>query len=155
MRLWRLVLVLALLVGIWRWSPIKAGVVIGKSMEPTLRNGQLVLIDRQYYREHPIRRGDIVAIDLGGTVYVKRVYAVPGDTVWELRDPYAPTMIVEPRLLAKMKRVVQHVPSIGHLVPVHISPDTVYVVGDASNVSCDSREFGPVPTSAILGYVRH
>ncbi|MBI3947144.1 MAG: signal peptidase I [Armatimonadetes bacterium] len=154
MRLWRLVLVMALLLGVWQWSPIKAGVVLGGSMEPTLRSGQVILVDRRHYRAQPVRRGDVVTISYGGEVYVKRVHAVAGDTVWELRAPGTQNTIVRPDLRERVARVTQRLPGFGRLVPLQIPEGMVYVLGDAGNNSYDSRDFGPVFVSDILGLVR-
>jgi phage repressor protein C with HTH and peptisase S24 domain len=54
-------------------------------MEPTLRSGALSVLDRSYYRSHPLRRDDIVVFRLGGETYIKRVYALPGERLALLR----------------------------------------------------------------------
>ena len=59
--------------------------VIGDSMEPGLYNGQGVLVDRILTKIASPKAGDIVVFLPNGNVnshyYVKRVVAVPGDTV--------------------------------------------------------------------------
>jgi signal peptidase I len=55
----------------------------GPSMQPTLRDGQLVLVNRlAYWRSDPLR-GDIVALSLAGrrVLYIKRIVGMPGDRV--------------------------------------------------------------------------
>jgi signal peptidase I len=55
----------------------------GPSMQPTVRDGQLVFVNRlAYWRSDPTR-GDIVAISLAGrrVLYVKRIVGLPGDRV--------------------------------------------------------------------------
>src|SRR5215212_9311699 len=59
--------------------PLQIGVVSGASMEPSFRSNQVILIDRQYYRDHPFRRGDVIIAREGGTVLIKRVFALGGD----------------------------------------------------------------------------
>ncbi len=63
--------------------------VIGSSMEPSLYNGQVVFLNRVIYNVLSPARGDIVAFLPNGNsnahLSVKRVVAVPGDTV-EIRD---------------------------------------------------------------------
>lgn len=52
-------------------------------MQPTLRDGQFVLVNRlAYWRSDPTR-GDIVALSLAGrrVLYIKRVVGMPGDRV--------------------------------------------------------------------------
>lgn len=59
--------------------------VVGASMEPALYNGQKVLVNRFIYMLSAPKRGDVVVFLPNGNenthYYVKRVAAVPGDTV--------------------------------------------------------------------------
>ena len=59
--------------------------VIGDSMEPTLVNGQEIMINRLVYSIFEPGKGDVVVFKPNGNenahTYVKRVVAVPGDTV--------------------------------------------------------------------------
>lgn len=59
--------------------------VVGTSMEPTLYNEQAVLLDRFSYTFSAPRAGDVVAFLPNGNenshYYVKRIAAVPGDTI--------------------------------------------------------------------------
>ena len=59
--------------------------VIGVSMEPVLYNGQEVLIDRLVYQLTAPKKGDVVVFLPNGNpnshYYLKRVVAVPGETV--------------------------------------------------------------------------
>lgn len=60
--------------------------VVGASMEPTLYNGQQILINRFLYLLTSPKRGDVVVFLPNGNknfhYYVKRVAAVPGDKVF-------------------------------------------------------------------------
>ena len=59
--------------------------VVGASMEPSLYNGQEVLIDRVIYQFSSPKRGDVVVFRPNGNqnshFYVKRVIGLPGETV--------------------------------------------------------------------------
>lgn len=50
-----------------------------RSLEPQLRRGRHAVVGRLATR--PPRRGDIIAVDLGGTRYLGRVTLTPGDTL--------------------------------------------------------------------------
>jgi signal peptidase I len=85
--------------------PFSIGVVQGSSMTPTFRPGQLFLLDRGYYRNHPIQRGDVVVVRSNGHTMIKRVFAVAGDSIWLLVQADGGRIdrfIVDTRLLSRM-----------------------------------------------------
>ena len=56
--------------------------IIGSSMSPTYRNGSLNLVNRlSYTKKHPPLRGDVVALKAEGELLLKRIVALPGETV--------------------------------------------------------------------------
>ena len=59
--------------------------VVGASMEPSLYNGQEVLINRVIYQFSSPKRGDVIVFRPNGNqnshFYVKRVIGLPGETV--------------------------------------------------------------------------
>lgn len=56
-------------------------VVIGESMSPTFRSGDLMIVDRLAYREGSPRRGDVVVATHRDDTIVKRVVGLPGEEV--------------------------------------------------------------------------
>jgi signal peptidase I len=150
-----LIMVLAVTACAVYFSPYRLGMVSGRSMTPALQSGQLMLIDRSYYRKHPVQRGDIVFLRVKDTVYVKRVYALPGDQVVQLHTADgAPDMIISAEQLDKARRRILSLNSGSKLITVTIKPDEVYLLGDAGMLSVDSRDFGPVPLADIIGKAR-
>ena len=137
--------------------PWQIGVVSGASMEPSFHTRQVILIDRQYYRDHPVRRGDVIILRQDDTVLIKRVYALGGDSFWTLLNTDDGELfrdIIEPARLPRMRRLMPLLPSY-RLTHVTVPPASVYVVGDNTNASIDSRQFGAVPLTAVLGRVRN
>ncbi len=59
--------------------------VIGQSMSPTIESGDMILLDRFSYKLSKPKAGDVIVFLPNGNkqshYYVKRVVAVPGDTV--------------------------------------------------------------------------
>jgi signal peptidase I len=137
--------------------PFQIGVVSGASMEPSFHSGQVIVIDKRYYRRHPVRRGDVVILREGNAVLIKRVYALEDDTIWTLmsaEDGELYREIVEPGMLPRVRRLMPMLPFY-RLTRYHVPRGTVYVVGDHTSASVDSRHFGPVPLSDLMGRVTH
>lgn len=150
---WKLLVVLLGGMFLLRWiNPATLAVVQGASMEPTLRDGQLFIIDRVRYRQLPVARGDVIAFWHENEVYVKRVVGVPGDVIDLLVNPYTGEAIPASPVMARRLRQ-SGVRYYGLLRVEHrwVPPGHVFVMGDHRAVSYDSRDFGPVPLQAILG----
>lgn len=108
--------------------------VSGESMEPTLRNGQRVLVSHAYSLIGEIRKNDIVVLKgkNPGEFLIKRVHALGGQTVDWLNVP-------------SLWRIDQG----KYTVP----EGDIYVIGDNYQVSEDSRKYGPFPMSDVIGKV--
>jgi signal peptidase I len=134
-------------------SPLTLTVVRGHSMEPTLRPGALSLLDRSYYQSHPLSRGDIVVLRVRGETLIKRVYALPGERLTLLRfDDDIGNQLLTPAEAAHLLRLraARSLPD-SRVLSLMVPPDHCFVLGDNGAVSVDSRDWGPVPMSAILG----
>lgn len=63
--------------------------VSGQDMDPTLKNGDRILVNKISYRIHSIRRNDVVVVRLNGTEHnyysAQRVIGLPGETV-QIKD---------------------------------------------------------------------
>ena len=135
--------------------PFSIGVVQGSSMTPTYRPGQWFLLDRHYYRSHPIQRGDVVVARCDDYTMIKRVFGIAGDSIWLLIQPDGNKIersIIDPGLATRLRRAAARW-DIGRLTHLKIPAGTVYLLGDCTEASIDSRSFGAVPTDAILGLV--
>ncbi|HZO95445.1 MAG TPA: signal peptidase I [Candidatus Baltobacteraceae bacterium] len=137
-------LVLALIAAAFfmRTSP-----VAGLSMEPRVHPGELVLINTLAYRFGPLRRGDVVAFRHDAPnpeTYIKRVVGLPGERV-EVRDGVVSIdgrALSEPYVRFRDKRSAP---------PVVVPPHTFYALGDNRAESDDSRNWGVVDDSSIVG----
>lgn len=125
------------------------GRVVGPSMLPTLRSGDMVLLTKDY----PVpRRGDIVftrVTEQGEPVeIVKRVIGLPGDTVEVRKDVAVVNGIPEPQ----RGQVVM--PAFAVSVESYRIPEGyLYLMGDNRAESEDSRYTGPAPISGVMGRV--
>ena len=125
------------------------------SMEPTLMIGDRILVDKLSYHLHGVGRFDIVVFakppkedaDPSITDLVKRVIGLPGDVISSrggqvyidgrlLHEPFLPPGTVTTGI------VTQKVP-----------PNEYFVMGDNRSDSQDSRYFGPISRSLLVGRV--
>lgn len=125
--------------------------VIGVSMEPALKNGQGVLINRFLYRLGSPKHGDVIVFLPNGNqnahYYVKRVVGVPGETI----------QVIDGILYVNGKQSDREYDTIADPgiadSPVKLGKDEYFVLGDNCNSSEDSRSgnIGAVPKDTIVG----
>ncbi len=125
------------------------------SMERTVEPDQYVLVDKLTPRFDQYSRGDIVVFDPppgwsedGQNIpFIKRVIGLPGDTV-EVRDG---AVWVNGMKLAE-PYVYDGAPTIAYQETHWVVPaGDLFVMGDHRAVSRDSRAFGPIPISSVIG----
>lgn len=135
------------------------------SMEPTIPRDTQVTIARLNETDRAtVSRGDIVVfrrpdVDEPERLYISRVVATGGDTV-ELRDtvlylngvPVAEDFVKWEELFFTDSQGQRVLNNSTH-EEVSLPQDTVFVMGDNRANSKDSRLYGPVPMSSIVGRV--
>ena len=117
------------------------------SMEPTLLPHDRVLVDKIFYRLRQPRRGDVIVLKYPLNPqrnYIKRIVGLPGDVL----------AVKEGKLFVNGRRVVEvylnGTPQ-GNYGPLTVPADSVFVMGDNRNNSEDSRAFGALKKSLIVG----
>lgn len=132
--------------------------VEGVSMEATLEPDEYVLVDKLTPRWAPYKRGDVVVLDppqafeRGGTPFVKRVIGVAGDRVQLVNGTVVVngTALDEPYVF-NQDGVRQPTEPSGGLSEWIVPPGQLFVLGDHRGDSSDSRVFGTVEVSSIVG----
>jgi signal peptidase I len=137
------------------------------SMEPTLQIGDRIVVDKLSYDLHGIGRGDIVVFSTPKDEHcagppvanlVKRVIGLPGETISlaggqvEINGKLLP----EPWLPPAVRLETIPGPSgqpYSLEVPYTVPKGDVFVMGDNRTQSCDSRYWGPIRESTIVGKV--
>lgn len=136
-------------------------VVSGMSMDPTLDDGQMVIVNKT--NEAP-QNGDIVVTLLPEEGYkysaipeaqyiVKRVLAGPGDIIDIGVDDSVTVngIVIEEPYLSETAKNATYVPN--HQTHYELTDGEYFVAGDNRANSCDSRYFGVVKHEEITGVV--
>lgn len=133
--------------------------VEGQSMEPTLADGDSVIIQKlSYYWSEP-KRYDVVvfpvkAEEISKTkdFYVKRIIGLPNETIQVING----TIYVDGEKLWDDEHGLSKILDSGNAEdPIHLGKDEYFVLGDNRNMSTDSRSsyVGLVKREEIVGQV--
>lgn len=122
---------------------VTPGLVNGSSMEPTLHNNELVLINKIGLNKG-IDRYDIVVVKYENSTIIKRVIGFPYETVEYINDTlYIDGEIVNTKVDFEYTKDFK----------LTAGKNEYIVLGDNRNISKDSRIIGPVKESDIIGKV--
>lgn len=137
--------------------------ISGPSMESTLFENDRVLVNKLSYRLHDIRHGDVIVFDRvtsnGASVahddLIKRVIGLSGDKVeikscvvyvngTALKEPYLNKGNLSQVILEDRCRQP-------NMATVTVTAGQVFVMGDNRPESFDSRSFGTISESLVVG----
>ena len=136
-----------LLLGAFVLQPVR---VKGESMRNTLQNGELMIVTKYDYLLGDPGRFDVVICHFpeeGGTVFVKRIVGIPGDTVG-----------IENGMLlingeAMEEDYIEYPPNY-NMTETTVGPGKYFVLGDNRASSKDSHIVGLLDRNHIIGHVR-
>ena len=132
--------------------PLPTNISPGTSMKPTLVPGDRIFVRKN--KKYVPKRGDVTAFkspDDPGTPWIKRVAGFPGEII-EIKN----------EILYVDGQKVQHpalqniaYPSMDYVgmegEPYVVPENHIFVIGDNSANSIDSRDFGAIPLSDVIG----
>jgi signal peptidase I len=131
-----------------------------QSMEHTLEPDQYVLVDKLTPRFDAYKRGDIVVFDpppewvqAQGQPYIKRVIGIGGDKI-EIRDGFVylnGTRLDEDGYVFSEDGVAQSTDDLSGVGTWLVPDGQLFLMGDHRQNSADSREFGPVDVTSVIG----
>ena len=127
---------------------IKTTHIIGNSMHPTLATGDICVM----YKTQNVERSNIVAVYYEGMLLAKRIIGIPGDSI----------IISNKCILIKPKNGISYLtldePWIMSEIEdnqgrwsIKLKENEYWIQGDHRINSLDSRTFGPIDKSQILG----
>ena len=126
---------------------IKPTIVHGTSMNPTLQDGDYLLVSKQTYTFEEPERGEIIIFPVGedNKLYIKRVIGLPGDVI----------TIKNGEVYVNGKEDAQNYTLDGYTsgnIDELVVPDgEVFVLGDNRLNSIDSREIGTKKIDDVKG----
>lgn len=136
-----------------RFYLVQPFVVEGSSMEPNFHNGEYLLVDKLTYRFRAPRRGDVIVFhppSAPNLNYIKRIIALPNEQI-EIRNgeifvngaKLTESYIPEEETLVRDSQAAN--------VAQKLGPEQYFVLGDNRSHSSDSREWGNMPRTNIIG----
>lgn len=136
-------------------------VVDGESMEPTLHDGNMLMVNKVTYDLKEVDRFDVIVFHMNENEdYVKRVIGLPGDELEYKNDKlYINGKYVEEEYLEPYKQNHDNSLYTEDFDLQEITGDqqvpenSLFVMGDNRNNSLDSRSFGFIETDELVGKV--
>jgi len=153
------VLIAVLLAALVRTFAFQTFWIPSSSMVPTLGVYDRIVVQKAFFTWRDVREGDIVVFShpprdrCGGPPdadLVKRVIALPGQTIYSSGN----SVYVNRRLLAEPylpPREPLGPPIASRQHPYRVPAGEFYLLGDNRANSCDSRYWGPIKGSTIIG----
>jgi signal peptidase I len=131
------------------------------SMESTLDIGDRILVWKAFFNWHDVHQGDVVVFTHppldhcpgpADADLVKRVIALPGQTIYSAgSNIYVDGRRLPEPYLPPHERLGPPIPAATSRAPFHVPPGEFYVMGDNRPDSCDSRFWGPIKGTSIVG----
>src|ERR1035437_4856445 len=131
-------------------------IVFGASMDQTFANGEYLIVDQVSYHFEKPSRGDVVIFRYPRNpklYFIKRVIGLPGETVTSDNG----TVTITPVSGDTSKNFILSEPFVSEASKSYdsftetLGPTEYFVMGDNRNQSSDSRAWGPLDMSYMLG----
>jgi len=137
-----------------RYFLIQPFYVKGASMEPNYFDHEYLVIDEISYRLGDIKRGDVVVFKYPNDpsqYFIKRIIALPGETFKLQGGKIYITNVTHPDgFILDESDYLPNIYTQGN-EEITLSASEYFVMGDNRSSSLDSRIFGPINSSFIIG----
>jgi signal peptidase I len=149
-------LIAAALVFLIRWLIFAPFIVEGPSMEPNFYTGERLIVNKVLYSFRKPQRGEVIVFHATKEKdYIKRVIALPGETIRVDGDKvYVNNQLLdEPYLkeaLDKAKKEGRPY-NVRNFAEKTVPEGTIFVMGDNRSNSADSRDIGFIKYEQVVG----
>ncbi|MBR2712544.1 MAG: signal peptidase I [Bacilli bacterium] len=129
-----LIIVVVVLIRIFIFDPVR---VDGTSMDNTLKDGQVLILNKIKYKKSDIQRYDIVVIKFENKRIIKRVIGLPNEVI-EIKNNkvYADGVELDNSFTSSVSEDFK----MSEIGKVKVPGDSYFVLGDNRAVSNDSRD---------------
>jgi signal peptidase I len=127
-------------------------IVSGESMSPTFENGQYLIVDELTYRLEAPKRGDVVIFRYPrnpSEFFIKRIIGLPGETVI-VKDGKVEIQKADGSVMTLDEPYVKNLGN-GRDATYPVDPGNYFVMGDNRPESSDSRIWGLMPRTNLIG----
>lgn len=128
--------------------------VRGASMEPAFHDGEYLVIDELSYRFGEPERGEVIVFKFPlntSQFYIKRIIGLPGETV-AIKDSTVVIMSRGEEVILDETWYLSDGETVGE-IEITLKEDEYFVMGDNRSASSDSRRWGALSDSFIVGKV--
>ncbi len=129
-------------------------IVSGDSMDPTFANGQYLVVDQISYRFENPKRGDVVIFRYPNDkkkFYIKRIIGLPSETIDIQNGRISITKKDGTKSLITEESYINPILDNSDHMSVTLKNDEYFVMGDNRTRSSDSRIWGAVKNTLIVG----
>ena len=129
-------------------------VVSGASMDPTFWDGEYLIVDEISYRFKEPERGEVIIFKYPlnpSKYFIKRIIGLPGETLVIRGDGVNISTANGQEIKWNEPYVDESNRQTYDNITVTLNNDEYYVLGDNRSGSSDSRVWGPVPRSYVIG----
>jgi len=149
-----IVLIAVLAVGGVRYFLVQPFLVNGSSMEPNFESGDYILINEISYRFREPQRGEVVVFHYPNnerTYFIKRVIGLPTERITIKNGEVKIFNKDNPKGFVLKENYLPSFDKTSGDIDKTLSPDEYFVMGDNRGFSFDSRQWGTLKRSEIVG----